>query len=108
MVYGTRDFGFVLISLAHRSAQKGIGHRQTRSVMSSRVDTMGRSKESRGEVGRSSATVPATPETGDFNMDRHADGNGTLALDDLSVSRLRKFFELLDRWDRQELPSNLA
>jgi len=46
------------------------------------------------------------PETVAVSGDRPADGGDTLVLDDFSVSRLRKFFELLDRWDRQESASN--
>lgn len=76
--------------------------------MSSQVETMGRSEKSRGEVELSSAGTPTTPEPVAVNEDCPAKGCDTFALDDLSISRLRKFFELLDRWDRQESPSNPA
>jgi hypothetical protein len=76
--------------------------------MSSQVETMGRSKKSRREVELSSAGTPATPEPVAVVEDCPVKGCDTLALDDLSVSRLRKFFELLDRWDRQESASNPA
>jgi hypothetical protein len=67
---------------------------------------MGGSKKSRRDARRLSGASSAMPETVAVSGDRPADGGDTLVLDDFSVSRLRKFFELLDRWDRQESASN--